>query len=167
MGTEITKYKSVTKYSRITVGDKRVCPICIIYEDTPAMTMPEWQLSGKMPGDPGICLGTCRCGLVPSTIEELKIEGRRLIDEELKRDIIKADLSIGKQVLLKDYEKYEDILSVTYKEIAKMEALILQWKIDRLNQKIPKEFFDLAKIEDMIKWLEKSNENFERLLKTI
>ena len=42
MATEI-------KYSRITVGDKRVCPECIDIEDTPAMTMEQWGLSGLEP----------------------------------------------------------------------------------------------------------------------
>ncbi|OQY13968.1 MAG: hypothetical protein B6I31_00040 [Desulfobacteraceae bacterium 4572_19] len=146
------------KYFRVTVGDKRVCPDCISLESTPAMTIEQWEASGKLPRIANtLCNGSCRCGIVPSSdIEDIKKAGEKLLDElmtEIEGNIV-TDLTHGYQIKLKDFEKIKGIYTVPYKRIAEMESLISQWKIKNDFKALPKDFFNLSHIENQIIWLQ-------------
>jgi len=145
------------KYNWVTVGDKSVCPDCADREGYDAATLDEWAGLGEPRIANTACDGRCRCALIPSTIEDIEIEGKRLIETELKRDIVRADLSVGRQVLLRDFEKYEDILTLSYNKIAELEGYILQWKIDNNFKKLPDEFLKLTRLSEMLRFIKPSD----------
>lgn len=146
------------KYHRITVGDNKVCDDCITYEDLPGMTMKEWDESGLKPRvAPTECNGKCRCGLVPSTMEDIQAEAERMIQEAVEEGFGQTviDLTTGRRVLLSEFEQYEGMLTAQFKDIATMENLIYQWKVANDGVKLPKEFFELQDIYDMTRWLKR------------
>ena len=146
------------KFFRVTVGDKNVCVDCIRLESTPAMTIEQWESSGKLPRVADtLCNGSCRCGIVPSSdITDAKREGERMIDELMKEveGNIGVDMTHGYKIKLNDFEKVTGIYTVPYVRIAEMENLIFQWKVKNNYDALPKEFFDLSHIENQISWLQ-------------
>jgi hypothetical protein len=150
-------------YSRITVGDQHVCPSCVRLENEPAKTMAEWDASGLKPRvAPTECNGKCRCVLVPDSISAVQAEAERLVDEAVDRAFgsgIHIDLTTGRRVLLKDFEQIEGMLTTQYTRIAYMEDLIYKWKVATEGKKLPTEFFKIANVNGMIKWLEGNLKN--------
>ena len=66
----------------------------------------------------------------------------------------KADLTIGRKVLLKNFKHIEGMYTLPYIKIAKMERMIVEWKAKYKNAPLPSEFFKIANLKAMTKWLE-------------
>jgi len=146
------------KYVRITVGDSKVCDSCVRLEGLPAETLDWWESSGLMPRvAPTECEEKCRCGIVPSEMSDIQAEAERLVNKAVADAFdgnIKIDLTTGRQVLLKEFEQIEGMLTAQYQRIAEMEARIYQWKVENDGAKLPKSFFRISDVEGMIEWLE-------------
>lgn len=143
-------------YVRITVGDKRVCPDCVRFEDLSPQTLEWWQSSGYMPRQaPTECGPRCRCGLVPATFGELETKLNEVIEKTVREGFQETviDLTTGRRLLLREFEQYDGLRTMQYEKIAEMENLILKWKIANDGVKLPGEFFQLQDIEKMAKWL--------------
>jgi hypothetical protein len=129
------------------------------------MTLEEWMKEGTPRKAGTLCGKNCRCDLLPVGITEeaIQAEINKLIDESVEKAIsgIKIDFKKGGSVLLKEFEQYEGILTLAYERIAYMESLIADWKFKEIDKPrtLPKEFFKLADLEDMIDWLKKELRN--------
>jgi hypothetical protein len=150
--TKITQ----TKYIWVTVGDQFVCSDCVDRESWSEKPYPVWEGHGVPRVANTLCDGRCRCELVPTTIEEIERESRELIEKFMDEIELKADLAVGRQIRLKDYEKIDGMLNAPYKTIAGMEKLIADWKIKNNFKALPKEFFIISEIDGMVKWLKGS-----------
>ncbi|MCP4763091.1 MAG: hypothetical protein GY870_15045 [archaeon] len=155
--------KIITKYIWVSVGDAFVCEDCIDRESWSEKTYSEWEGLGlpRGTGTDTRCNGRCRCSLVPSSQveefkegqEKIKKEVEGLIDKFMDEIEIKADLSTGRQIKLKDFEEIGGMLTKPYKTIASMEKKIAKWKEENNYKALPKEFFQISEIDGMTKWL--------------
>lgn len=147
-------------YEWVTVGDDIVCPTCLILSGE-TDTLEGWQSSGGVPGVRGtICGIHDRCDLMPTDLDETRLqkeleklqrEGFEKLTTEMKAGL-KLDLRRGgKVVVLKNFKDIKGMMTVPYETIAVMETLIARWKMQ--HGTLPKEFFKLADIDKMIKWL--------------
>lgn len=145
-------------YVRVTVGDNIVCNSCVRYEQLPPRPIEWWEQSGLLPRvAPSECNGKCRCGMSPEAMSDIQAEAERLVNMAVEEGFdrgIQIDLTEGRRIFLKDFKHIEDLLSVQYERIAYMESLIYKWKIATDGKKLPVEFFNNTKIDDMVKWLE-------------
>lgn len=146
-------------FARLTVGDSKVCDDCKALEGSPEMTRAEWESSGLLPRvAPTECDGSCRCFLVPTSKDDIQAAADELIEQAVDEAMsgIKVDLTTGRTILLKDFERYDFMLTAQYSAIAGLESKIVEWKTNNDGAKLPKEYFELTDLSEMIDWLEKN-----------
>ena len=142
----------------VTIGDQKVCDDCQGREGE-SNTMAVWETVRGLPRSAmagTVCDGSCRCDLFPSdmTEGEAQKELQKLIDEAIEEMMsgIKIDMSTGRKLLLKAFDNIGGMYVLPYAKITQMENLIGLWKAE--HGTLPLEFFKLADIELMTRWLQ-------------